>query len=1002
MKRLLPYLLLFLFTGMLKAQSSVSGLQQYNFLQYSVDQGLPQSQVNAILEDSRGFLWFATQGGGVARFDGKTFLQYEEKDGLAGQIANCIAEDKNGNLWIGSSWGGLSCFNGSKFKIYDKTKGLPVNEITCLLYDKFSDQLFIGTVEGLTIYDQHDFTNLYDLDGTNDFETKVIYQDADGKIYIGTDKGIFVYDQHKYSLIPSTKGMYIRSISSDETSLWIATDADLMKISKKNYSVQNLPLILSEDNEFINADFTSIYQDDFDQLWFGTIGSGVFLLRNGKLLHFTHQNGLPDENIGCLFTESSGRTWFGTRGSGAVRFNGFAFNYFNGVTGLGLTDIFSIVRMNDGALWVASMSEGLFRYDGNEVKQFTRKDGLPSDNVRVLVRLKNNDLLIGTREGMSVYNGSKFTNYFTEDGLPDNNIRCLMQARDGRIWIGTAGFGLAVFDGKKFERFTKENGLNHDWIHSLLEDSKGNIYIGTGAGLNKLSDGIFTSFGSDEGLCNTYVSSIAEDKFGNIWVGTDKCISRFNGRRFTNYDVNDGLSSGTVYLLAVDKKGDLIVGTNKGFDKIRFTSYGQIANIRNYSKSEGFLGIECNNKSVLVDDDGCVWFGTVKGLIKYNPSEDPDAFTRPLIHITGVKLFYDDKWMKDIDETELDWFGVPAGHVFRHDQNNISFSFTGVCMDFPERVKYSFMLEGFDKQWSPLTSNSVASYSNLPPGKYIFKVKAKSANGLWSQSNTEFAFEIDPAFWQTWWFFLIVLISLVYGVYYINTLMQRNVLRHNEILEEKVNIRTREILKQKEEKELLLKEIHHRVKNNMQVIVSLLNIHADYIKDPESLALIEDSKSRIKSMALIHEKLYETKNFSKVNIGEYMETLVKELVDTYGLNTAITIDKKIDSESFGFDTIIPLGLLLNEIVSNSLKYAFPDRKQGTIYFHLKGDGKNFELMVGDDGVGFPKDVFYTSNKTLGVDLIRILADQLNGSIEILDAPGTRYFLRFENIDKQRI
>jgi two-component sensor histidine kinase len=227
-------------------------------------------------------------------------------------------------------------------------------------------------------------------------------------------------------------------------------------------------------------------------------------------------------------------------------------------------------------------------------------------------------------------------------------------------------------------------------------------------------------------------------------------------------------------------------------------------------------------------------------------------------------------------------------------------------------------------------------------------------------------------------------------------------MRYNVLLEEKVNSRTREIMKQKEDKEILLKEIHHRVKNNMQVIVSLLNIHADYIKDPESLALLEDSKSRIKSMALIHEKLYETRNFARVNISEYLDSLVNDLVDTYGVDTEVVIDKKIEADSFGFDTIIPLGLLLNEIVSNSLKYAFQGRKEGKIHFYLQPEGKRFVLLIGDDGIGLARERYDNPGKTLGVDLIRILVEQLNGTIELLDGPGTNFRIVFESIDKRRI
>lgn len=998
----LKYTLLLLFLFGTASFVFPGGKQQYFFKQYSVEQGLPQSQVNFIYEDSRGFMWFATQGGGVARFDGKNFLQYEEADGLAGQIITGIAEDGNGDLWFGTSWGGVSHFNGTTFKNYDQSNGLPINEIKAILYDKTTKEILIGTGKGLTVYNYQSFQTYSEFSGIKPVEVSALHQLIDGRVLIGTNTGAFVKNGNEFIQVPSTAGMEISAVGSDSTQLWFVSPDGLSLVNLSNLLPAPIPAVLFDEDFFDPTTVSCVHYDEFGQTWLGTVANGVYLIRNNRKFHFDKLNGLPEYGVQCILTDRSGKTWMGTRGAGIIQFNGFSFNYFSGVKGLGLPDVFSIARDHSGRLWFASLSEGLFVYHKGEIEQFTTGDGLISNSVRMIVVGQKGELLIGTRDGFSVYNGKKFTNYTVKDGLPNNYIRCLLQSRKGEIWLGTGGGGVAVFDGKTFKTFSLEEGLNHTYVHSLLEDSKGNIWVGTGAGLNKFSDGVFSSYSVKHGLCNSYVGSMVEDRFGNIWVGTDKCISRFNGRRFTNYDVKDGLTSGTVYLMAMDHEGNMIVGTNKGFDKIRFTAYGQISGIRNYSSADGFTGIECNNKSVFVDQDGSIWFGTVKGVIRYVPFEEPEDVTRPNIHISGVKLFYDDKWLRGIDDDKLNWFGIPEDYVFRHDQNNISFSYTGICMSFPNALEYSYMMEGFDKNWSPLSSTEIASYSNLPPGKYVFRVKAKSKNGLWSIPDARFTFSIRPAFWQTWWFFLILLISLVYGMYYINTLMQRNVLRQNELLEEKVNLRTHEILKQKEEKEILLKEIHHRVKNNMQVIVSLLNIHADYIKDPESLALIEDSKSRIKSMALIHEKLYETKNFSKVNISEYLEKLVQELVDTYGIHTRITIDKKVEGDSFGFDTIIPFGLLLNEIVSNSLKYAFPGRDKGTIFFHLQKQGDKFELLIGDDGIGMPKVKFEESNKTLGVDLIRILTEQLNGTIELMEGEGTRFRIVFESIDKQRI
>jgi len=993
------FLILFLQIGLVRAQNYADPRRFY-FQQYSVENGLPQSQVNSIFEDSRGFLWFATQGGGVARFDGSKFLQYEEKEGLAGQIATCITEDDKGRMWFGTSWGGLTCFDGKNFKIFSRENGFTTNEVKSLIFDPEKSRVWVGLhwclayIENDVVVRHPDFNQL-------DVVSMAITNE--GELAVATSNGLFlVGEDNKARLVPSTLDQAIRHVTVDSVSLWITSETGLFRLRTSDMQIMELPSVITNCQDLDFSSLSSTHIDASGQLWIASESDGLFLYKGDKIFHFTPENGLTDKNVQCVFSDRSGQLWVGTRGSGVLRFSDFAFSNYFGLQGLGLPDIFGITTDMDGVLWVGAMSEGLFRFDGKAIRKYSQKDGLPSPVIRQIVVARNGDLLLATKEGFCIFDGTRFKVFTEDQGLSSRNIRCLTQTKDGKIWLGTAGGGLVMMEGNKLEIFTVTNGLPHDYVHSLLEDSKGNLWIGTGAGLTKYADGIFSSYDGKEGLCNSYVGSMAEDRFGNIWVGTDKCISRFNGRRFTNYDVSDGLGSNTIYLLATDHSGSLIVGTNKGFDVVSFSAYGQISSIKNYTHNDGFLGIECNNKAVHVDANGVIWFGTVKGLIRFDPNEEPEEKVRPYIHISDVRLFHDTKWKKDQNYKAFDWFDLPIEPVFRHDQNSINFEFIGICQRYPETLEYSYMLEGFDKKWSPLSSSTLATYSNLAPGEYLFRVKARSKSGLWSIPEARYSFSIEPAFYQTWWFFLLLLVSLVYGVYYFNTFMQRNVLRQNQLLEEKVNVRTREILKQKEEKELLLKEIHHRVKNNLQVIVSLLNIHSDYVKDPESIALLEDSKSRIKSMALIHEKLYEGKNFSKVNIGEYLDTLVKELVETYGTDTRIQIDRSINADNFGFDTIIPLGLLLNEIVSNSLKYAFPGKEEGVLYFHLKGEGKKFELLIGDNGIGIDRKVFFESNKTLGVDLIRILTEQLNGEIELLEGQGTRYLIRFESIDKNRI
>jgi two-component sensor histidine kinase len=222
--------------------------------------------------------------------------------------------------------------------------------------------------------------------------------------------------------------------------------------------------------------------------------------------------------------------------------------------------------------------------------------------------------------------------------------------------------------------------------------------------------------------------------------------------------------------------------------------------------------------------------------------------------------------------------------------------------------------------------------------------------------------------------------------------------RHKQKTNLILTAQNEDILKQKNEKEVLLKEIHHRVKNNLQVINSLLRLQASMIDDPKVVSLFEDCQTRVRSMALIHDKLYSIKDLSSIQVKEYIENLTESLIETYGLKTKVDLHLNIEAISFSVDTLIPLGLLLNEIISNSLKYAFKDKETGLIDIELKTIEQNkYLLNIKDNGSGFSNDLFNNPQNSLGIELIKAFVEQLDGTIEKVDIQGTAYQIIFQNI-----
>ncbi|MFQ5335796.1 MAG: sensor histidine kinase, partial [Flavobacteriales bacterium] len=275
-----------------------------------------------------------------------------------------------------------------------------------------------------------------------------------------------------------------------------------------------------------------------------------------------------------------------------------------------------------------------------------------------------------------------------------------------------------------------------------------------------------------------------------------------------------------------------------------------------------------------------------------------------------------------------------------------------------------------------------------------------SASGVFSKQPAVFKFSVLPPFWKTWWFFLVVILMITSAIYFLIRLRTIRLHRNKQVLEELVSERTKELSEEKSKKDILLKEIHHRVKNNLQVINSLISLQSNYIEDEKALALFVECKDRIKSMALIHEKMYESTDLSNINLRDYITALANDLISTYGTNKFISLDLDISVDTLDVDTISPLGLLLSEILSNSLKHAFIGTDRGKIFIQFEQtEGSKYKLVIGDNGIGMSGDKMPEQSRSLGMELIKSFVEQLDGTIERVRRPGTVYRIVFETGEK---
>jgi two-component sensor histidine kinase/ligand-binding sensor domain-containing protein len=990
-------LILFLFIGCTLNSFS----QLYNFQTYSLDEGLSQSEVNCIFEDSRGYLWIGTSGGGLNCFDGKQFVVYEEKDGLCGQIVNTVCEDKNHDIWVGTRLNSLCNYNGKKITSFtdDVSKSFVGGTIEYLAVDD-NNNLMVTRSNAIVLYDGSQFQKLeIKGDTLKNYNINCVKKDSRNIIWIGTNHGLLVLKNKTLLRISDNPDIYdinITSITEDLSGvLWIIQDKKqfhkIKIIGPSHYQVKasRIDSIACPEDAIISG----IHFDKQNQLWIATQNKGIYKLRHKELFNFNQSNGLPVDHINCVYEDVSGNVWIGTSGGGLVKFTNQAFAYYDNIEGLNQKDIFAISADKNNNVWVGTSLHGVYKYNGkNAVKQ--NHPYLTSNEVRCIYTDSKGVVWLGTTNGIIQYASNTYKLYKDQS---IKNIRAIFEDAAGNIFIGTRGNFAYLDNGKIVKQLNNNSGIYNENVYSFVQDKENNVWIGT-------ANGVFVFNGEKvikhlvEGLCNSYVGSMTKDKFENIWVGTDNCVGWYNGKGFTSITQADGLASGTVYLMNTDLYGNIWVGTNKGIDKISLNEKGQISTIRNYGKAEGFKGIECNSRATCIDNDGNLWFGTIKGAIRFSPKEEIfRARETPKVHITGIKLFYEDVDWIDYSDSLMHWFQLPINPVFAYDKNHITFYFAAISKTFPENIRYSFKLDGFDSDWSPFSEINSATYSNLPPGDYHFMLRAENKDGISAEADSVIEFRIKQPYWTTWWFVLFCIAGFVGLIYLYNEYRKRKHIVQKQRLEKIIKERTAEIIKKRDENEILLKEVHHRVKNNLQIINSLINIQSDYINEPKATELFREIRNRIRTISLVHEKLYKSEDYGNINVKEYINMLVENLIDTYSFNKNVELKLNLEVQHFNLNTIIPLGLLLNEIISNSFKYAFNDSSDGVIEIELykSSASDEYTVIVGDNGKGFDDKLFTNETPTLGLELVKILATQLNGSIEKIQKPGTYYILKFK-------
>ena len=1017
--------------GVLLADIFCVSAQKYNFKNYTVVNGLGSSSVNNIFQDSKGYVWFATQGGGVSRFNGKEFKNYTKKDGLIDNDVTFITEDKSGNIWIATSHG-ASLFNGTAFRNFIAKDGLSDGTVYNIYVDEFNKVWFATKDAGVKIFNGRQFLSINTSNGLSVNEVYSIAQSSSGNYWFGLVNGIAKYDGKKiinysnaslvkgksfFSALTDSRGNvwfgstsgtivkidrdeaiahfelpenlkkdFIGCITKDNSdNIWFATDHGALKYNGKSFT-------LYTEKEGLSANSVQAISTDYESnIWIGTLGGGVNLLNSEAFLHYTQTDGLATNNISCIYYDTTFHQYYiGTSGEGFYILGNKlspTFERINDIKALSHINISSISRDTHGLIWITAQ-EGVY----------------------VLKRLANSFSLV-----------NHYTNLAGVEIISPTN---LIHDSKGNCWLSTYGSGLFELSKEGWRHYGLKNKLGSDNILTVFEDNRANIWIGTqDVGLIKYGPNDFETFSSNQKILDKAVWSITQDQRGDIFWGTGESgLYCFNGSECYHFTTQNGLCSDYVNSVQWDSNENCLwLGSEWGINKLQFTDQMTIKAIQYYNELNGFNPFGVKQNAILVDNRNLVWFGSVSGLWSYNYKCYKPQSAPPKIQLAEIRLAYQKvDWQKYSDSVDIKT-NLPIGLSLPYYKNHLTFYLQALTTD---NVSYTYKLEGQDKAWSPLNKNSEIDYSNIEPGKaYTFKAKAVSSSGIASNQIIQFAFTVRQPWWKTWWFITAIIISLVGFIVALIKNRESALIEQNLKLEKTVAQRTSEIAQQKElvektldekqsllgEKEILLKEIHHRVKNNLQTISSLLYLQSIELKDEESKKAVIESQNRVRSIALVHQKLYQTDGLEKVEFKAFASDLSKQIQAVYdGYQNKVLINLDIPETFLLIDFAIPLGLILNELLTNSFKYAFTKNPNGEIKMQLTDmeiinppkDKKRFairrmKLIYWDNGPGLDSNNNLESASTLGLEMIKLLSEQIGASLSYSNVSGSEFSFIFD-------
>ncbi len=731
-------------------------MSQYVRERWGSDRGYPSGPVYAITQTADGYLWIGTAKG-LVRFDGLNFRLFQQSNTTARVIGPVLGltTDSDGNLWVRTQGAGLLRYHDGKFE--DLSNGFEQAEVavTAMCRRKDGEALFSGVINGVVRYSAGKFLKVAATPSIPNFLLISMAEMSDGRVLAGTrDTGLFEWSGNRFS--PGPRELRDRKINSllplDQEGAWIGTDNGLVRWNGKELVKTSIPRAL------IHAQILAIAKDRQSNIWIGTEDS-LFRIDAAGASSFDDRTRRAGGGVTAIFEDREGNVWTGST-QGLERFRDSAFTTYSVPEGLPSESNGPVYVDSEGRTWFAPTEGGLYWLKDGVVGRVNAA-GLEKD-VAYSMTGRGGELWVGRQRGGLTrlqYKAGEFTSetYAQAQGLAQNSVYAVHQNRDGAVWAATLSGGVSRLKDGRFSTYTAAHGLLSNSVTSISESSDGTMWFATPKGLDALSNGRWQSFTAKNGLPSEDVICLLADSMGVLWLGTSSGLASIrSGIVWAPEAVPDALRE-PILGMEEDRNGGLWIATANHVlrvDRVKLLG-GKLAesDVREYGLADGLRGTEGvkRNRSVAADQLGRIWFSMDRGLSFIDPARAAGGSVPALVHIEGISA--DGSAIKLQSAVR-----IPAAH------QRFTFSYTGLSLSVPERVRFKYRLDGFDRDWSEPIAEREATYTNLDAGPYRFRVMASNSDGLWNSVESAVQFEIEPVFWQTWWFRLSSLLVIALAV----------------------------------------------------------------------------------------------------------------------------------------------------------------------------------------------------------------------------------------------